>query len=253
MRKTNNSRIRLDVACVERKLFSSRHKAQAAIMAGLVLVNGEKACKAGRVVKEGDVIEIEKRMPYVSRGGLKLKAALDDFGISLKGRTCADIGVATGGFSDCMLQEGARLVYGVDVGKGQLHEKIKNNPKFIFKPGTNARFIKEDFFENKPGFSAVDVSFISLKLILKPVINAMAANFEMVLLVKPQFELDPKHVPKGIVKSEEARQRALEDLRIFLKENFKGVDAKGVMDCPVKGARGNVEFLWYLGRRKGHG
>ncbi|MEF3279801.1 MAG: TlyA family RNA methyltransferase [Elusimicrobiota bacterium] len=233
---------RLDVRCVEIGLFDSRQKAKAAIMAGDVMVNGVRVYDASYSVKETDKIEIYQNLcPYVSRGGLKLKAAIDFFKIDLKGKICLDVGVATGGFSDCMIKEGAKLVYGVDVGKGQVHERILKDPLFVFMPDTNARYLKPDMFNPKPEFAAVDVSFISLKLILPPLKNCMEKKFEWVLLIKPQFELSPKDLRKGIVKTEELRLKALKDI-----ENFViglGLKIIGVIDCPVKGAKGNKEFL----------
>ena len=238
---------RLDIACVERKLFESRVKAQASIMAGLVRVNGVPADKAGHTVKETDIIEIVgSDCPYVSRGGLKLKGALDSFKIEVKDRICLDVGVATGGFSDCFLQEGAVKVYAVDVGEGQIHEKVKNHPKVVFLPQTNARFLKPGMFPEPPELAAIDVSFISLKLILGPVFNSTAPAARVIALIKPQFELQPQDLKKGIVRSEPARLKAVEMLRAFVKENFKNVEEAGLMESPVKGAKGNVEYLWLL-------
>ncbi|HAF94488.1 MAG: hypothetical protein A2X34_06395 [Elusimicrobia bacterium GWC2_51_8] len=238
---------RLDVACVEQRLFESRERALRAIMAGLVTINGKPADKAGQAVREGDVIELVRPdCPYVSRGGFKLKGALDNFKISAKDKVCLDVGVATGGFTDCFLQEGAKKVYAVDVGIGQIHEKVKNNPKVVFIPETNARFLKPDLFPEKPGLAAIDVSFISLKLILGPVFDAIAPGAGVVALVKPQFELEPKHLCKGIVKTEGLRLKAIGDLKEFVFTNIKGVEEKGLMDSPIKGAKGNLEFLWYI-------
>ncbi len=238
---------RLDMACVERKLFESRRKAQGAIMAGLVKINGVVADKAGRQVKDEDTIEIIKpACPYVSRGGLKLKGALDEFNINVKGRICADIGVATGGFSDCFLQEGAALVHGVDVGQGQIHEKIKDNRKFNFIPETNARFLKPEVFNSLPEIIAIDVSFISLKLILGPVFDSSSKNSDIIALIKPQFELEKRDLKRGIVRSDEIRLKAVELLREFVKENYPAVKEIGLIDSPIKGAKGNLEFLWYL-------
>ncbi|HAH32016.1 MAG TPA: TlyA family rRNA (cytidine-2'-O)-methyltransferase [Elusimicrobia bacterium] len=238
---------RLDVACVGQGFFESRERALRAIMAGLVTVNGRPAEKAGQAVREGDVIELVRPdCPYVSRGGLKLKGALDNFKISVKGKVCLDVGVATGGFTDCFLQEGAKKVYAVDVGIGQIHEKIKNNPKVVFIPETNARFLKPDLFPEKPELAAVDVSFISLKLILGPVFAAISPGAGVIVLVKPQFELEAKHLCKGIVKTEELRLKVIEDLRKFVSESIKDCEEKGLMDSPIKGAKGNLEFLWYF-------
>lgn len=240
-------RIRLDIACVERKLFESRRKAQACIMAGLVKINGKIADKAGRPVKDDDIIEIVKPdCPYVSRGGLKLKGALDEFKIKVKGKICADIGVATGGFSDCFLQEGAELVHGVDVGEGQIHEKIKEDPKFNFIPQTNARFLTPEHFSSLPELIAIDVSFISLKLILGPVFDSSSKHSEIIVLIKPQFELEKRDLKRGIVKSEEIRLKAVELMREFIKGNHPAIKEMGLIDSPIKGTKGNLEFLWYL-------
>jgi 23S rRNA (cytidine1920-2'-O)/16S rRNA (cytidine1409-2'-O)-methyltransferase len=249
---------RLDVACVEQGLFESREKALRAIMAGLVTVNGRPADKAGQPVKETDVLElVGPDCPYVSRGGLKLKGALDNFKTEVKGRICLDVGVATGGFTDCFLQEGAARVYAVDVGDGQMHEKVKNDPRVAFMPQTNARFLKPEMFPEPPQLCAIDVSFISLRLVLCPVFGCMAPGGEVIALVKPQFELAPGDLKRGIVKSEELRLKAVEDLRGFLKASLPGAREAGLMDSPIKGAKGNLEFLWHLvkgaGERAGAG
>ncbi|PIU18852.1 MAG: TlyA family rRNA (cytidine-2'-O)-methyltransferase [Elusimicrobia bacterium CG08_land_8_20_14_0_20_59_10] len=242
---------RLDIACVERGLYESREKALRAIMAGLVTVNGKPADKAGQAVREADLIEqVQDDCPYVSRGGLKLKGALDNFKIKVKGRTCLDVGVATGGFTDCLLREGAARVYAVDVGEGQLHEKMKAHPLVVFMPQTNARYLKPELFPEKPRLCAIDVSFISLKLILGPVLGVLAPGGEIIALVKPQFELQAKNLRKGIVKDEETRQQAMADLRAFLAASLPGAEEKGLIDSPLKGAKGNLEFLWHLARLK---
>lgn len=238
---------RLDAACVENGLFESRGKALRAIMAGLVTVNGRPAEKAGQQVREADIIELVKSdCPYVSRGGTKLKGALDAFKTPVKGRVCLDVGVATGGFTDCFLREGALKVYAVDVGEGQIHEKIKSDPRVVFMPETNARFLKPELFPEKPGLCAIDVSFISLRLILGPVFSVLAPGGEVIALVKPQFELAPGDLKRGIVKTEELRLKAMENMRGFLKASLPGVEEKGLVDSPIKGAKGNLEFLWLL-------
>lgn len=244
-------KIRLDVACVERGLFESREKALRAIMAGLVTVNGQPAGKAGQQVGKTDILGLAKSdCPYVSRGGIKLKGALDAFKTAVKGRVCLDVGAATGGFTDCFLQEGALRVYAVDVGEGQIHEKIKNDPRVVFMPQTNARFLKPEAFPEKPGLCAIDVSFISLRLILGPVFSALARGGEVIALVKPQFELAPGDLKRGIVRTEELRQQALEGLRAFLKNALPGVEEGGLIDSPLRGAKGNLEFLWLLSQKK---
>jgi 23S rRNA (cytidine1920-2'-O)/16S rRNA (cytidine1409-2'-O)-methyltransferase len=240
-------KIRLDIACVARGLFESREKAQASIMAGLVKVNGLQADKAGKSVKEADLIEIIKAdCPYVSRGGLKLKGAVDNFKIDVRGRICLDVGAATGGFSDCFLQEGAERVYAVDVGEGQIHEKIRNHPKVVFIPRTNARFLKPDVFQEPPEIAAIDVSFISLKLILGPVLNAVAGAAQIIALIKPQFELEPRDLKRGIVRDDDSRLKAVAGLRKFVSEELKELSEAGLMESPIKGAKGNIEYLWHL-------
>lgn len=216
-------------------------------MAGLVAVNGKPVDKAGQQIKETDLVEIvQPACPYVSRGGLKLKSAIDNFKINVKGKICLDVGASTGGFSDCFLQEGAKTVYAVDVGEGKLHEKIKNNPKVIFFPHTNARFLRPELFREKPQIAAIDVSFISLRLVLKPVLDCMDSGADIIALVKPQFELEPKDLKKGIVKNEGLRLKAIEVLRKFAAENIKDIKEKGLINSPIKGAKGNLEFLWHL-------
>jgi len=242
---------RLDIACVERGLFESRVKAQASIMAGLVKVNGLQADKAGKTVTEADLIEIAKPdCPYVSRGGLKLKGAVDNYGIDVKDRICLDVGVATGGFTDCFLQEGAAKVYAVDVGEGQIHEKIKSHPKVVFIPQTNARFLKPGLFPELPELVAIDVSFISLKLILGPVFESTAPGARVIALIKPQFELEPRDLKRGIVKDGALRLKAVEGLRKFISENLRGFTEEGLIESPIKGAKGNVEFLWLLSKKE---
>jgi 23S rRNA (cytidine1920-2'-O)/16S rRNA (cytidine1409-2'-O)-methyltransferase len=243
-------KLRLDNALVERGFSASRNKAQAFIMAGEVLVNGEIETRADRNIKPEDVLEIkQKSCPYVSRGGLKLKAALDEFKIDVKNKICADIGVATGGFSHVLLLEGAKEVYGVDVGKGQLASEISAYPNFIFRPNTNARYMTADMFPVKFEIAAVDVSFISLKMIMGPLLSCMARRSDIIFLIKPQFELTPKEVPHGIVKTEENRQKAITLVRDFftaeLAEKYNAREA-GLIPSPITGTHGNTEFLWHI-------
>lgn len=244
------NKLRLDMALVAQGFFASRNRAQASIMAGEVLVNGEVDTRADRTVLPEDTISLkEKSCPYVSRGGLKLAGALKHWNISVKDKICVDIGVATGGFSDCMLQAGAKKVYGVDVGKGQLASEMNRYPNFIFKPETNARFMTSDLFDTPPKFAAVDVSFISLTLIMEPLFAVMSSQSEIIFLIKPQFELTPKQVPHGIVKTEENRQAAIARVQNFFEENLKrkyGANSEGIIPSPIKGTHGNTEFLWYV-------
>ena len=242
------NKLRLDMALVAQGFFNSRNRAQASIMAGEVLVNNQVETRADRSILPEDQLALkEKSCPYVSRGGLKLAHALAHWNISVKGKVCVDIGVATGGFSDCMLQAGAKTVYGVDVGKGQLADEMRRYPNFIFKPETNARYMTPDLFEEAPQFAAVDVSFISLTLIMEPLFKVMDAQSEIVFLIKPQFELTPKQVPHGIVKTDENRQLAIKRVQDFFEENLRekygGVSGE-VIESPIKGTHGNTEFLW---------
>jgi 23S rRNA (cytidine1920-2'-O)/16S rRNA (cytidine1409-2'-O)-methyltransferase len=241
---------RLDHALTERGFFDSRTRAQASIMAGEILVNGNVEYAADKNILETDELSVkEKSCPYVSRGGLKLIHGLKEFKVSVKGKICADIGVATGGFSHCFLEEGAKKVYGVDVGKGQLASEILKYPNFVFKPETNARFMTPEMFDDAFDVAAVDVSFISLKMILEPLLKCMAAKAEIICLIKPQFELTPKQVPGGIVKTEENRRLALQSVRGFFNETLaEKYDAReaGLTESPIKGAHGNVEYLWHI-------
>lgn len=245
-----NKKLRLDMALVEKGVFPSRTRAQASIMAGEILVNGEVETRADRSILPEDVLSVkEKSCPYVSRGGLKLAGALKTWNLSVKDKVCVDIGVATGGFSDCMLQAGAKEVYGVDVGKGQLASEILRYPNFHFKPQTNARYMTPDLFDTPPQFAAVDVSFISLKMIMEPLFCVMAREGDIVFLIKPQFELSAKQVPHGIVKTEENRQAAIASVQHFFEENLKekfGAQSLGLIESPIKGTHGNTEYLWHV-------
>lgn len=244
------NKLRLDMALVAQGFFQSRNRAQASIMAGEVLVNNQVETRADRAILPEDQLALkEKSCPYVSRGGLKLAHALKHWNISVKGKVCVDIGVATGGFSDCMLQAGAKTVYGVDVGKGQLADEMRRYPNFIFKPETNARYMTPDLFEEAPQVAAVDVSFISLTLIMEPLFKVMNAPSEIVFLIKPQFELTPKQVPHGIVKTDENRQLAIKRVQDFFEENLRekyGAVSGEVIESPIKGTHGNTEFLWHV-------
>ena len=244
------NKLRLDMALVEQGFFNSRNRAQASIMAGEVLVNGEVDTRADRTILPEDKISLkEKSCPYVSRGGLKLAGALKHWNISVKDKVCVDIGVATGGFSDCMLQAGAKKVYGVDVGKGQLASEMNRYENFIFKPETNARFMTPNLFDEPPQFAAVDVSFISLTMIMEPLFKVMDKESEIVFLIKPQFELTPKQVPHGIVKTDENRQLAIARVQDFFEENLRekyGAESGEVIESPIKGTHGNTEFLWHV-------
>ncbi len=234
---------RLDVAVVERGLVDTRSKAQSLIMARRVLVNGQFVDKAGANVTEEDEIAIaELEHPWVGRGGMKLAHALKAFAINVDGKVCADIGASTGGFTDVMLKSGAAKVYAIDVGYGQLDVSLRNDSRVINREKVNARFLTAENFEEVIEFVSIDVSFIPLKLILPAVATFLRG--EMVALIKPQFEVGKHEVGKGgIVRDEAKRQSAIDGVVAVAKE--LGFEVKGVIESPVKGAEGNVEFLMH--------
>lgn len=234
---------RLDVALAERGLVETRSKAQSLIMARRVLVNGQHVDKAGANVADDDVITIaELEHPWVGRGGMKLAHALREFAISVEGKTCADIGASTGGFTDVMLKNGARKVYAIDAGYGQLDASLRNDPRVINREKVNARYLDESSFEEPIDFVSIDVSFISLKLILPAVKTFLRGEF--VALIKPQFEVGKHDVGKGgIVRDDAKRAAAVQSVVEFAKEI--GFDVVGVIESPVKGAEGNIEYLMH--------
>jgi len=234
---------RLDVALVARGLAPTREKAQALILAGRVAVDGRPATKAGQAVgDEASIAVAEPPHPYVSRGGVKLAAALDGFGIDPTGRTCLDVGASTGGFTDCLLQRGAARVYAVDVGHGQLDAKLRADPRVVVREKVNARSLSEDDVPERVPVAVVDVSFISLRLVLPAVAARVAPGGAIVALVKPQFEAGRREVPRGgVVRSEETRRRVVEE--IAEAGRALGLSVLGVLPSPIAGARGNAEFL----------
>ena len=238
-------RARLDVVLIEQKLFETRTKAQAAIMAGLVLVNGVPAGKAGDLIAEGAVLSLKSDpCPYVSRGGLKLKAALDEFSLAAGGRICLDVGASTGGFTDCLLQAGAAMVYAIDVGTAQLADKLKKDARVVSREQTHAKTLRPEWFEPKPSLAVMDVSFISSAQVLPFVIPCLAVPFQIVVLVKPQFEVGPKLAPKGVVRDPAVRLRAVDAVRAAAVG--LGLVEAGLLESPVVGPKGNHEFLLLL-------
>ncbi|GAB7386839.1 TlyA family rRNA (cytidine-2'-O)-methyltransferase [Bacillaceae bacterium] len=238
---------RIDVILVEKGWFASREKAKAAIMAGLVFVDRERVDKPGAKISPDAKIEVKGEVhPYVSRGGLKLEKAIRSFQLALQGKVVIDIGASTGGFTDCALQHGARLVYAVDVGYGQLAWSLRNDPRVIVMERTNFRYLRrEDLKGDIPTFAAIDVSFISLRLILPVVQQIMSGGGEIVALVKPQFEAGREQVGKnGIVKDPQIHEQVLSDLLRFCLE--LGYEVKGLDFSPITGGEGNIEFLLYL-------
>ena len=238
-------RQRLDVALVERGLVETRTKAQSLVMARRVVVNEQYVDKPGAPVATDDVLRVvELEHPWVGRGGMKLAHALREFGIDIHGKTCADIGASTGGFTDVMLKSGAKKVYAIDVGYGQLDQSLRNDPRVVNREKVNARYLTAESFDEPVDFASIDVSFISLKLILPAV--ATFVRGEVVALIKPQFEVGKADVGKGgIVRDEEKRRQAVDGIVAFARATGFGV--RGVIESPVKGAEGNVEYLMYVG------
>ncbi len=237
---------RLDVAVFEQGFAPSREKAKAIIMAGQVYVNNQKADKAGFEVKPEDKIEVRgNTLKYVSRGGLKLEKAMKSFPINLEGKCCMDVGASTGGFTDCMLQNGAAKVYAIDVGYGQLAWKLRTDERVVNLERTNFRYCTEEQVPDKIDFASVDVSFISLKLIL-PVLNTLLKeNGEAVCLIKPQFEAGKEKVgKKGVVRDLNVHKEVVENVVSLALDN--GFDVLGLDFSPVKGPEGNIEYLIYI-------
>ena len=234
---------RVDLALVERGLAPTRARAQSLIMARRVTVNGECADKAGNSVAPEDlVVVVELEHPWVGRGGMKLAGALESFAISPDGLVCADIGASTGGFTDVLLQKGARKVYAVDVGYGQLDVKLREDERVVNREKCNARYLDSSDFDDTVELVSIDVSFISLKLILPAVLKFIAPRGRVVALIKPQFEVGKRDVGKGgIVRDADARNAAVQSVVEFAKEI--GFEMEGLIESPVRGAEGNVEFL----------
>ena len=236
-------RARLDVALVERGLTENRSKAQSLIMARRVTVNGRFVDKPGsQVHAEDDLRVTELEHPWVGRGGMKLAQALEHFQIDVSGKVCVDIGASTGGFTDVLLKRGAAKVYAIDVGYGQLDDSLRNDPRVANREKVNARFLQPSDFDEPIDFVSIDVSFISLKLILPAVAKFLRG--ELVALIKPQFEVGRGEVGQGgIVREEGKRDAAVQSVVDFAREN--GFDVSGVIESPVTGAEGNVEYLMH--------
>lgn len=241
---------RLDVILVKRKLFESREKARSAIMAGSVLVNGERVDKAGFLCDPDAAITIkENPVPYVSRGGLKLEKAVRFFGIDLNGLVCVDVGASTGGFTDVMLKNGARKVYAVDVGYGQLALALRNDPRVICMERTNFRYVTPEDIGEPVDFGAADVSFISLRLILPPLKAVLKEDARAVCLIKPQFEAGREKVgKKGVVRDPAVHEEVIAE--VLSSAESLGFTALGITWSPIKGPEGNIEYLLYLSCEK---
>ena len=242
-----NSKKRLDVLLVERGLVESRQRAQAVIMSGQVYVREQKVDKAGAQIEENAPIEVRgQTLAYVSRGGLKLEKALKTFtGIQLKGAHAIDAGASTGGFTDCMLQNGAKKVYSIDVGYGQLAWKLRNDPRVVNLERTNMRKVTREQVPDEIDFFSVDVSFISLKLILPVARQLMSENAQAVCLIKPQFEAGREKVgKKGVVRDPAVHVEVVRKIFDFCLEN--GFDVLNLDYSPIKGPEGNIEYLIHL-------
>ena len=237
---------RLDVILTEKKFFDSRARAKAMIMAGKILVNGQKIDKAGTLIAPDAKIKIlGEEMPFVSRGGLKLQKALDIFKINLSGKIAADVGASTGGFTDCMLQHGAKKVYAIDVGYGQLAWKLRSNVQVVNMERTNIRNVTRKDFYDDLDFVSIDVAFISLEKVLPVVYDLLKNSGEVVALIKPQFEAGREHVgKKGVVRDKKIHAAVIEKILDFAASIGFGIC--NLDFSPVKGPEGNIEYLAHL-------
>ena len=237
---------RLDMLMMERALAPSREKAKAYIMAGDVYVDGQKEDKAGTMFPETVKIEVRgNTLPYVSRGGLKLEKAMKNFDVTLKDKVCMDVGASTGGFTDCMLQNGAVKVYSIDVGYGQLDWKLRNDPRVVCMEKTNIRYVVPEDLEGPADFSSIDVSFISLTKVLLPVRNLLTEEGEIVCLIKPPFEAGREKVgKKGVVRDPAVHQEVIEKVRDYAMSI--SMEPCHLSFSPIKGPEGNIEYLLHL-------
>jgi len=248
------NKTRLDVALVEQGIFDTRQEAQTAIMDGAVLVNNEKVTKAGTSVSESDKIELRPgfaKQKYVSRGGLKLEKAVEQFKINAKDRICLDVGASTGGFTDCLLQNGAAKVYAIDVGYGQLDWKLRTDPRVVILERVNARHLTEEELykgvSERADLAVIDCSFISLEKILPAVVNLLdSRSCEIICLIKPQFEAGREHVKKGVVRDRDVHAEVLNNTANFAPT--LGLKVRACTFSPLKGPKGNIEYLMLLDR-----
>jgi 23S rRNA (cytidine1920-2'-O)/16S rRNA (cytidine1409-2'-O)-methyltransferase len=246
MGKKKNKK-RLDVLLFEKGFAETRTKAQAFIMGGSVFVNNQVKYSPGTLVGKEDSVEVKNTNPYVSRGGLKLKSALETFAIDVEGYICLDIGASTGGFTDCMLQKGAIKVYAVDVGAGQLHYKLRQDKRVVNIENVNFRYFNDFFLKDSIDFAAIDVSFISLDKILPVAYRSISEDGFVLAMIKPQFELEALEIKKGVVRDEKLRQKAINKIKkVALGLDFKIVSEA---DSCLKGPRGNLEHFVLLSKR----
>lgn len=244
---------RLDVLLLKRNLAASREKAKAIIMSGNVYVDGQKEDKPGTAFPEEVQIEVRGHtLPYVSRGGLKLEKALKSFSVTVEGKTCTDVGSSTGGFTDCMLQNGASKVYAIDVGRGQLDWKLRQDPRVVCMEKTNIRYVTPEDIGEPIEFSSIDVSFISLTKVLLPIRSYLTERGEIVALIKPQFEAGREKVgKKGVVREKSTHIEVAETVIGFASEN--GFHVKDLTFSPIRGPEGNIEYLVHLEKCEGTG
>ncbi|GAB4334718.1 MAG: TlyA family rRNA (cytidine-2'-O)-methyltransferase [Candidatus Abyssubacteria bacterium] len=248
MKVTSDKRERLDKLMVDLNLAPSRARARALILAGRVRVDSRVADKAGAVVKPGSRVELLEGAEYVSRGGEKLEHAVRHFNLVIQDKVALDVGASTGGFTECLLRHGARKVYAVDVGYGQLAWQLRTDPRVVVMERTNARTLAPSLFQERPQLATVDVSFISLALVLPPVAHVLADRGEIIALIKPQFEAGREKVGKGGVVRDPAVHAEVIDKIVALTEDIE-FDSRGVIESPILGPAGNKEFLIYLIRR----
>lgn len=243
-------KIRLDQYLVSHLGVESRERAKAYIMAGQVYINNQKALKAGDTVKESDKVEFRgKKLPFVSRGGLKLMKAVEEFQVDLKGAVCMDIGASTGGFTDCMLQQGAKKVFAIDVGYGQLDYRLRTDERVVNMERTNIRYVTEEEIGEELDFASIDVSFISLKLVLPVLFTLLKDNGRAVCLIKPQFEAGRDKIgKKGVVREKDTHREVVEQVVEFTEEI--GLSVLNISFSPVKGPEGNIEYLMYIQKSK---
>ena len=238
---TTPERMRADRLLVERGLFDSRAKAQAAIEAGLVQANGATVRKASEEIARDADLTASPAHPYVSRGGVKLAAALDHFAIDPKGRVCLDVGASTGGFTQVLVVRGAKRVYAVDVGRGQLHDSLRGRPEIVSLEETDIRTLPASSFDAPPSLVTIDVSFISLKLVLPAVTALVTPVATLLALIKPQFEAGRDRVKKGVVRDPAVHQAVCDDIAAVAAS--LGWRVRGIIPSPIAGGDGNVEFL----------
>jgi 23S rRNA (cytidine1920-2'-O)/16S rRNA (cytidine1409-2'-O)-methyltransferase len=238
------NKIRLDKLLFDKNLVESREKAKALILGGNVLVNGIIVDKAGTLVKPDDVLTLSAQMPYVSRGGVKLEHAIKTFNIDVKDKTVMDVGASTGGFTDCLLQHGAKKIFAIDVGYGQFSWKLRGDDRVVLFEKTNIRYLDRDLVPDKIDAATIDVSFISLLKVIPKVLEFLKQHGEIVALIKPQFEVGRKDVGKGGVVRDESKQIDVVE-RIKSESEKMGLKVKGVTASPIKGPKGNVEYLMY--------